>query len=182
MPIPATKLTYQDYLLFPEDGNRYEILNGDLYMTPAPLTRHQTLVMRLGYLLMKYLEENPIGTVFPAPCDVLLSENDVVQPDLLFVLHTGKAKITEKNIQGPPDLVIEVLSPTTAARDRELKCKRYEYFGIREYWLVDPDKNSLDILSLKDGHFVHPVRGTSPCTLISPLLPDFTFDLAKLFR
>ena len=138
--------------------------------------------MRLGYYCMKYLEENPIGTVFSVPCDVLLGESDVVQPDLLLVLNTGKAIITEKHIQGPPDLVVEILSPTTAARDRELKRKRYEYFGVREYWLVDPAENTIEFLALKDACLSQPVLGTPPGSMTTPLLPDLTIDLAKLFR
>ena len=81
-------------------------------------------------------------------CDVILSETDVVQPDLFIVLHGGLARITDKNVQGLPDLVIEILSPGTSARDRDLKRKRYEHFRVREYWLVDPDANSIEILGL----------------------------------
>ncbi len=182
MSIPATKLTYQDYLLFPEDGKQYEILDGALSMTPAPLTRHQTIVMRLSQYFMNYLEQHPLGSVFAAPCDVLLGESDVVQPDLLLVLNPGKATITEKHIQGPPDLVVEVLSPTTAARDRELKRKRYEHFGVREYWLVDPAEDTVEILSLRDAHYAPSVVRIPPDSMTSSLLPDFTIDLPKLFR
>lgn len=144
----STTLTYQDYLLLPEDGKQYEIIEGNLSMTPATLTRHQTIVGRIHYQLMAYLETHTIGDVFIAPCDVLLSDTDVVQPDLLVVLHSGRACITENNVQGPPDLVVEILSPSTATRDRELKRKRYEHFGVREYWLVDPADNTLEILNL----------------------------------
>lgn len=181
MPGPTTKLTYQDYILLPEDGKRYEIVDGDLYMTPAPLTRHQVLVGCLLHLFMTYLEAHPIGAVFCAPCDVVLSDVDVVQPDLLLVLNPGKASITEKNVQGAPDLIIEILSPSTAVRDRALKRKRYEYFGVHEYWLVDPAANTIEILSLKDTTFFQAGQGTAQTTVSSPLLPDLTLDLAKLF-
>lgn len=181
MPTSTTKLTYQDYLLLPEDGKRYEIVDGDLHMTPAPLTRHQVLVGRLLQLFMNYLDEHSIGHVLVAPCDVVLSEVDVVQPDLLLVLNQGKARITEKNIQGAPDLMIEILSPGTAARDRELKRKRYEHFGVREYWLVDPAENTIEILALKDKGFSLAEKGVYPGRMISPLLPNLTIDLTKLF-
>ena len=181
MPAPTTKLTYQDYCLLPEDGKRYEIVDGDLYMTPAPLTRHQVLVGRILQMFMNYLDQHPIGQVFTAPCDVVLSEVDVVQPDLLLVLNQGRARITEKNVQGPPDLLIEILSPSTAGRDRDLKRKRYEYFGIREYWLVDPADNTIEILALTDTKLVEAGRGTVQTTIASPLIPDLPLDLKKLF-
>lgn len=179
----STTLTYQDYLLLPEDGKRYEIIEGDLSMTPAPLTRHQTMVGRIHYQLMAYLETHTIGDVFIAPCDVLLSDTDVVQPDLLVVLHSGRACITENNIQGPPDLVVEILSPSTATRDRELKRKRYEHFGVREYWLVDPADNTLEILNLTTRQrSAYSLATHSPHHCSTILLPDFTLDLTWLFK
>jgi Uma2 family endonuclease len=182
MSSQATKLTYQDYLQLPEDGKRYEIMDGELYMTPAPATRHQIVVSRLIHLLMTYLEVHPIGTALTAPTDVVLSDTDVVEPDVLLVLHDGKAGITEKNIQGPPDLVIEILSPGTAARDRDLKRKRYEHFGVREYWLVDPDANTLEILSLAQGRLQRSSLTARPGSCTSPLLPDLTIDLGRLLK
>ncbi len=182
MSFPTTKLTYHDYLLLPEDRKRYEILDGDLFMTPAPLTRHQLIAIRLSHILMAYFETHPLGTVLAAPCDVLLSESDVVQPDLLVVLENGQAHIMEKNIQGPPDMIIEILSPSTAARDRELKRKRYEYFGVREYWLVDPENNSLEILKMNNARFVLHSLSTAPSSCSSSIIPHLTLDLAWLFH
>jgi Uma2 family endonuclease len=182
MSSPTTKLTYHDYLLLPEDGKRYEIMDGDLYMTPAPTTRHQSISMRLSQALATYLETHRIGTVLAAPADVLLSDNDIVQPDLLLVLDNGSATITEKNVQGPPDLLIEILSPSTASRDLDLKRKRYEHFGVREYWLVDPDQNTLEILELSTGKPGMVKRFTQTEQLRSPLLADFILDLSWLFR
>jgi Uma2 family endonuclease len=182
MNLATTKLTYHDYLLLPDDGKRYEILDGDLLMTPSPVTRHQTIAMRLSHLFMTYLETHPIGVVLAAPCDVVLSEFDVVEPDLLFVRHNSAARITEKNIQGPPDVIIEILSPGTATRDRDLKRKRYELFGVQEYWLVDPDQNSLEILALQDGTYVHICRATRPTECASPLLPGLVLNLARLLE
>jgi len=150
-------------------------------MTPVPLTRHQQIAMRLSYIFMGYLDRHPIGELFAAPCDVVLSDVDVVQPDLLLVLKHGKATITEKNIQGPPDLLIEILSPSTASRDRDLKRKRYEHYGVCEYWLVDPVEKTIDILALKGTTFVEVGKGTSHTTITSPLLPDLPLDLTKLF-
>jgi Uma2 family endonuclease len=182
MTTPATKLTYHDYLLLPDDGKRYEILEGELYITPSPMTRHQLIAFRLSHVFMAYLETHPIGTGLAAPCDVILSETDVVQPDLFVVLHGGIARITDKNVQGPPDLVVEILSPGTSARDRDLKRKRYEYFRVREYWLVDPDANSIETLTLQGDRFVRLNLFTPPASCTSPLFPDLKIDLAWLLK
>ncbi len=178
----TSKLTYSDYVLLPDDGKRYEIVEGELYMTPAPTTRHQMIVGRLNHHLLAFLETNPIGTVLVAPCDVVLSDADIVQPDLLFVRNDGMARITEKNVQGPPDLVIEILSPGTAARDRDLKRKRYEHFGVREYWLVDPDLNTVEILRLENGQYRRAGLVEGSGTLTSPLFPGLTLDLRALLQ
>lgn len=182
MTTPATKLTYQDYRLLPDDGKRYEIIDGDLYMTPSPVTRHQAIVARFVQLFMNYFETHPIGTVFAAPYDVVLSDTDIVEPDLLVVLKDGAARITEKNVQGPPDVVIEILSPGTAARDRELKRKRYEHFGVREYWLVDPDGNTLEMLQLASGQFRRLILATRHDRCTSPLFPDLILDLSRILK
>jgi len=182
MSTPATKLTYHDYQLLPDDGKRYEVIDGDLCMTFAPATRHQMIVTRLSHLLFNYLERNPIGTVLTAPCDVLLSDVDVLQPDLLVVLQDGLARITDKNVQGPPDLVIEILSPGTAGRDRDLKRKRYEHFGVREYWLVDPDQNTVEILRLEQHRFTRASLTSRPSQSSSPLLSNLMLDLGWILK
>jgi Uma2 family endonuclease len=182
MNLTTTQLTYHDYLLLPDDGRRYEIIEGDLCMTPAPVTRHQIIVGRLLHVLLSYLETHPLGTVLTAPCDVVLSNNDIVQPDVLYVQNNSKAQVTEQNIQGPPDMVVEVLSPGTAARDRDLKRKRYEYFGVQEYWLVDPDLNTFEILALHTGQYTQVCFATRPATCSSVLLPDLTLDLNQLLK
>jgi len=178
----ATKLTYHDFLLLPDDGKRYEILNGDLCVTPSPVTRHQLIVGRFLHHLMTYLETHPVGTVFTAPYDVVLSDTDIVEPDLLLVLHAGRAAITEKNVQGPPDMILEVLSPGTAARDRDLKRKRYERFGVLEYWLIDPDDNTLEMLAMQDERYVQVCRAARPAECVSALLPGLILDLGPLLK
>jgi len=182
MSLATTKLTYHDFLLLPDDGKRYEILDGDLFVTLSPVTRHQLIVGRFLHRLMTYLETHPIGTVFTAPYDVVLSDTDIVEPDLLLVLHTGRAVITEKNVQGAPDVIIEVLSPSTAARDHDLKRKRYERFGVQEYWLIDPDGNTLEMLVIKDGRYVEAFRTTRPAECTSALLPGLILDLGSLLK
>ncbi|MGH7791389.1 MAG: Uma2 family endonuclease, partial [Thermodesulfobacteriota bacterium] len=112
------KLTYEDYLLLPEDGNRYEILDGELNVTPAPTTKHQTISGNLFVILHRYVREQRAGKVFSAPVDVILDYSSIVQPDLIFVSKEREEIITEKNVQGAPDLVIEILSPNTVKIDR----------------------------------------------------------------
>lgn len=127
--------TYNDYLNWP-DEERWEIVNGEAYnITPAPSTNHQMIVSRLNVLLSNQMVLSPC-TVFIAQTDVVLSEYDIVQPDLFVVCD--KKKITEKNIQGAPDLIIEILSPSTALKDLREKKALYEKSGVREYIIVDP--------------------------------------------
>jgi Uma2 family endonuclease len=137
------KLTYADYLQFPDDDLRHEIIGGEHYVTPSPVTQHQRISRELLYLLMQYLKAHPIGEVFGAPFDVLLSNVDIVVPDLIYVSNERAHFLTSKNLQGPPDLVVEILSPGTKRRDLGIKRDLYERVGVREYWVVDPDREVL---------------------------------------
>ena len=129
-----TRFTYDDFVLFPDDGKRHEIIDGEHYVTPSPNVRHQRLVKRLMFEIELYLRANPgTGQVFPSPLDVVLSHWDVVEPDLLFVARDQSAILTEKNIQGPPALVVEVLSKSTRKRDAQTKRRLFERTGVREY-------------------------------------------------
>jgi|SRR6478609_9676579 Uma2 family endonuclease len=131
---------------------------------------------------MTYLDTHPIGTVFTAPYDVVLSDTDIVEPDLLLVLNNSRAASTANNVQGPPNMILEVLSASTAARDRELKRKRYERFGVQEYWMVDPDSNTLETLVLKGGPYVELCRATRSAQCSSPLLPGLVLNLDSLLK
>ena len=117
----STKLTYADYVLFPDDGLRHEIIGGEHVVTPSPVTRHQRILLNLAYLVRDYLETHPIGEILPGPVDVLLSDTDILVPDLVYVAHDRSHVITLKNLQGAPDLVVEIHSPSTKSRDRRLK-------------------------------------------------------------
>ena len=138
MPVD-TRLTYEDYCLLSTDGKRHEIIDGEHFVTPSPLTLHQRVVMRLGYYLMAYLDAHPLGEVFAAPFDVVFSRFDIVEPDLLYISKDRSSIVTRKNVQGAPDLLVEVLSEGTAHIDRDTKLKLYSRFGVREYWVIDPD-------------------------------------------
>jgi Uma2 family endonuclease len=142
------KLTYRDYLTWPDDGRRYELYEGEVYMVPSPSVKHQRISGNLQALLRQFLLENGQGEVFYAPLDVVFSESTVVQPDILFISHQRRGIIGEQNISGAPDLVVEILSPATEERDRGTKLQLYCRYGVRECWLVDPEERTVEVLAL----------------------------------
>ena len=188
MPTPShdTRLTYEDFLLLPEDGLRHEIIDGEHHVTPSPNQRHQELVMRLCLALGNHLEDRPErGRVFVSPFDVVFSFHDVVEPDLVFVAPDQLGILTEQNIQGAPALVVEVLSPSTRTRDQDVKRLLYERSGVREYWLVDPELAGVTIYRrAADGAFARAAAliATGHDTLESPLLAGWSLALSHLFR
>ena len=178
---PVLKYTYADYCLTPDD-ERYELLDGELTMVPAPSLGHQRTDMKLGWRLAQFVEERNLGEVFSAPCDVVLSDTNVVQPDLLFVSNErAHILFNGANVRGAPDLVVEILSPSTTGRDRRFKRTLYARYGVREYWLVDPDTRTVTVLLLDDGDFEEVARYGAGETLTSPTLPGFTVNLDNLF-
>ena len=140
---PTTKLTYNDYVLFPNDGMRHEIVQGRHYMNPAPSPRHQTISRRIQFQLYQQIELTGHGQVFDAPIDLQLSETDVVQPDIVVVLRKNQI-ITTTKLKGVPDLVIEILSPSNREYDQELKKRLYEQHAVPEYWIVDPENQTVE--------------------------------------
>jgi Uma2 family endonuclease len=176
----SLRFTYDDYVLLPED-RRYEVIDGELYLTPAPTPYHQIVKSRIERHLQDHVEKEALGMVLDAPCDVLLSQFDVLQPDIFFIASGRLATIGEKYISDAPDLVVEVLSPGTRRRDRVIKTKRYAHFGVREMWIADPDKKIVEV-------FVHTPRGfhrealcAGDDVLRSPLLPGLEIPLARVF-
>ena len=184
---PDRRLTYDDFLLFPDDdGLRHEIIDGEHYVTAAPNLRHQELVGRLFLSIGGFVEDRPErGRAFLSPFDVVFSFHDIVEPDLVFVAPDQLEILTEKNIQGTPALVVEILSPSTRKRDWEIKRALYDRSGVREYWLVDPEQDVVTIhRRALDGSFPRTARLTAKAldTLDSPLLPGWSLGLARLFR
>ena len=185
MSLPrSVRFNYDDFLLFPDDGKRHEIIDGDHFMTPSPNTKHQSVSFNLAAAFANFLSANRIGKAFTAPCDVVLSDEDIVEPDLLFISAARAAIITEKNIQGPPDLVVEILSAGTRKTDEVVKRKLYERYGVREYWIVDPELETVKILRLTDQGYVRAAELTREANeiLSSPLLPGFQAPLAEIFE
>ena len=176
----VVKFTYEDYKHTPED-KRYELLDGDLIMVPAPCIAHQRNSREIEFRLLAFVRENDLGEVFYAPTDVVFSDTDVVQPDLLFVGKERSYIITEDNIRGAPDLVVEVLSPSTAQRDRTLKRTLYALHGVPEYWQADTDAKNVTVLTLDNGEYrVAGIYGEGQ-TLVSPLLQGFTLEMDRIF-
>lgn len=178
------KFTYEDYLLFPEDGRRHEIIDGDHYVTPSPSAKHQRLSLRLSTAFANFLKHKAVGEIFAAPFDVVLSDLDVVQPDLVFVARGHDSIVTEKNIQGAPDLVIEILSEKTRRTDEVVKRKLYERFRVGEYWIVDPELETVKVYRLSDQGYIRTAELTREAqhSLSTPLLPDLHIPLTDIFE
>jgi Uma2 family endonuclease len=182
---PVVKLTYDDFVLFPDDGQRHELIDGCHYVTPSPNVRHQVISGRLHALLWAYLDAHPIGHVFHAPLDVVLSDIDVVEPDLLYISNArADAIITPAHARGAPDLVAEIASPGTRRRDETIKRRLYERHGVSEYWVVDPELDVIRIYRRKGDAFARPteLRRKAGDILTTPLLPGFTLPLERIFR
>ena len=183
---PDRRLTYDDFLLFPEcDGLRHEIIDGVHYVTPAPSLRHQDLVGRLYLAIGNFLADRPsLGRVFLSPLDVIFTVHDIVEPDLLFVAGDQTEIMTEKNIQGAPAIVVEVVSRTTRKRDERIKKELFDRGGVRESWIVDPDRSQL-IVHRRDRTTLSartPLSATDHAVLTSPLLPGFSLSISEFFK
>ena len=174
------KFTYEDYCNAPED-KRYELHDGDLVVVPSPKEQHQDSVGSLYYFLRAFVLGRELGRVYIAPFDIVFSNHDVVQPDVIVVSNDRLDIITPNNIQGAPDLVIEVLSPSTAHRDRTFKRALYARHGVTEFWLVDTDTYTIEVLQLdEEGYRTVGIYGAGQ-TLTSPTLTGFTLNIDDLF-
>ncbi len=179
----STKFTYEDYLLFPDDGRRHELIDGEHYVTPSPMTKHQKISGNLFLSLAIHTHKTESGQVFAAPMDVVFSDLDVVQPDLLFISITRASIITEKNIQGAPDLLVEILSDSTRKTDEIIKRKLYERFQVPEYWIIDPELETVKIYRFSDHGYSRAAELSAEAneTLRTPLLPDRELALRNFF-
>lgn len=174
--------TYSHYAALPDDGRRYEIIDGVLYMAPAsPLGSHQRTVGRIFYHLTTYVEFAGLGQIYMAPFDVELAFHTVVQPDVLVLLNASIEKIVPTRVIGAPDLVVEVLSPGTAKYDRSKKYHAYARAGVREYWIADPLARSVEVLTLEGGEY-RPVGVFSGEQMVrSRVVPDFPVAVKEFF-
>ena len=183
-PARDTRLTVDDFMHFPDDGKRHEIIDGVHYVTPSPVTRHQAILGRLYLSLGNFLAEQPqLGRVFFAPFDVIFTRWDVVEPDLLVIAGDQLDILTTKNVQGAPAIVVEILSPGTRKVDESIKRRLFDRGGVREYWLIDPE---LDIVKVyrrsADGTFprVAELSREAEDALTSDVLPGWSVALTRL--
>jgi Uma2 family endonuclease len=181
----GVRLTYDDFVQFPDDGKRHELIDGEHYVTPSPNTRHQQISVNLVGMIWTYLEAHPIGRLFDAPYDVVLSELDVVEPDVLYLSNERWAEVaTPQHVRGAPNLVIEIGSPGTRGRDETIKRRLYERAGVSEYWVVDPETDVVRVYRQGAKGFGRAVELSREASdvLTTPLLPGLELPLARIFR
>ena len=180
MVTATRKLTYEDYAKMPDD-ERYELLDGELVFMPSPTVIHQRLLRRLLIALSMWADELLLGEVHVSPLDVVLADTVVVQPDIMFISNERASVITEPNIQGAPDLAIEIISPSDPNRDRVRKREIYERHGVGEYWLVDPYAHNITVLTLAERRYETAGIYGETDTLTSPTLRGFALNVSDLF-
>lgn len=176
--------TYEDYLRLPDDGHRYEVIRGHLYVSPTPIYDHQFAVMQLILLLGTFVQENGLGVLLGAPFDIRLPRGigNPVAPDVLFIRSGNEPRSGDKFFAGTPDLIVEVLSPSTQKVDRTVKLDAYRDAGVPEYWLVDPRARTVLIHRLaEDGKRFEHGKGGEGDTVASALLPGFQLQVSRLF-
>ena len=174
--------TYADYEALPSDGRRWELIDGDFEVTPAPAPSHQTVSRRLQFQLMQQLEETGVASVFDAPIDVILSDSDVLQPDLAIVRTSRLHLVSGRGIEGPPDIVVEILSPSSRVMDRRVKPRTYARHAVPEYWIVDGEIGLVEIDRLGAEGFALDMRFDRASMLVTSSFPEVKVDLLRVFR
>jgi Uma2 family endonuclease len=172
--------TYEDYEKLPE-GAPYQLIGGELVMTPSPIPYHQEILGKIFYELKRFVEENTRGKVYLAPIDVYFSETDIYQPDIIFISKDRLNIIGEKKIEGPPDIVIEILSPATAYYDLRIKKDTYEQSGVKEYWIVDPIQKTIEIFGNKKNRFESVSAAKGEGIVKSDLLNGLSIAIKEIF-
>ena len=175
--------TYEDYLRLPDDGQRYEVIRGHLYVAPAPTFDHQYAIWQLGRLIGNFVVEKELGILLPAPFDLRLPGGLAapVQPDLVFLRTGNQPRSGDRGFEGVPDLVVEVLSPSTRHLDRSTKLSVYREAGVPEFWLVDPRTRTIQVLTLDGEEYVQrELRGAGE-TVGSPALAGLRLDVSSIF-
>lgn len=175
------KLTYSDYAAI-EDDIRYELINGELIMSPAPSIFHQRTNFKLAFILEKFIEDNSLGWLLEAPTDVILDEHNTVQPDILFISKDEFSKIQENAIYGAPDLIVEIISPSSMFADRYTKKELYERAGVKEYWLVDIANKSIEVFENTDDKFNLFSYASEKGKVQSKFLAGFEVDIEKIIQ
>jgi len=180
-PAGRIVLTYEDYCALPDDGKRYEIIEGELYVTPSPSRTHQEFAGNLLVVLKPFVAARRLGVVYIAPFDVIFEETSVVVPDLLFVAQDRVGIVTDRGVRGAPDLIVEILSPGTARRDRVEKAKLYARHGVGHYWLADPEARILEVYELTEGQYRRSASLADDDSFSPSLFPGLTIPLSSLW-
>ena len=181
----GVKLTYDDFVLFPDDGKRHELIDGEHYVTPSPNRKHQKISGNLFLLIGTWLVQHPIGQIYFAPFDVIFTMFDVVEPDLTYMSNERAARVlTDANVKGAPELVVEIGSEGTRGRDETIKRRLYERAGVSEYWVVDPEIDVVRVYRRGTDGFKRPIELTAEDNdvLTTQLLPGLPLPLARVFR
>jgi Uma2 family endonuclease len=178
----APMLTKEDYRLLPDSGPRYQLIEGELYMSPAPNRYHQVISRNIMFMLLKYLEAHPLGELYDAPFDVYLSENDVFQPDLVFVKKENFGVLTDAGVEGTPDFVVEILSPSNAYLDKKAKLRVYARTGVSELWLVDPETRVVQVYHLQADAQKPAATYTEGDAFNSPHFPGLAISVTEIFK
>ncbi len=177
-----SKLTKENYRQLPDTGPRYQLIEGELHQSPSPNRFHQIISRNLWFMLMKFLEKRPLGELYHAPFDVYLSEHDVYQPDLVFVKKDNFEVLTDAGVEGTPDWVAEILSPSNACLDKKAKLRGYARTGVAELWLIDPDTRLVHVYRLQDDAEKPAATHGEKDTFTSPLFPGLTIRVAEIFK
>ncbi len=175
------KITYADYLKI-DDNNRYEIFHGELRIVPALLPDHQGVSMNLGALLWSWVKRKRLGRVFNAPTDVIFDDDEIFQPDIIFIRNENKSIIGRNAIQGTPDLIVEIISPSSSFYDTVEKKEIYRKYGVKEYWLVFPDEKAIEILTLEKGSYSEFCRSKKEGIMKSRIIEGLEIDLKDIFE
>jgi Uma2 family endonuclease len=181
MPGQRVILTYKDYEVLPADGRRYELHEGELSVTPASSPQHQLISGNLYDILRQHVKSGALGEVLYAPIDCILGETTVVQPDLVFLDSSRLSIVSTRGLEGPPPLVVEILSPTTTLIDRSTKRQLYARYGVPYYWIVDPEARVVEAYSLAEGGYQLAARAAGRETVLLPPFPDLAFAPASLW-
>ena len=178
----VTRLTYDDLESIPREheGDRHELIDGGLVVTPSPIPVHQIISVNIEYALLRHVRERGLGIVLDAPIDIRFTPENVLIPDIIFIAQDRLHIIGPKTIDAAPDLVVEILSPGTRRRDLEIKRALYARFGVQEYWIVDPDARTLSVLALASDKF-EPVPAGEGGAIASRVLPGLTLALNDVF-
>jgi Uma2 family endonuclease len=177
-----TGWTYSEFARLPSDGNRYEVIAGELYVTPAPRPRHELISQRLNRQLDNFVNEHHLGWVFTAPIDVLFAEGEYVEPDLVFVRRERVGIISDRGIEAAPDLIVEILSDSTAKTDRGPKLRQYTRFGVPLYWIADPEAGHVEVYRLLENPSAPSIHSETLSWTPLPGGPTLSVEVPPLFR